>query len=95
MCCVGVGLFSLWAVLEDAHRLRRIPAEAVFAFSPGLGFLLAMHATLSGRVYLLLQMVLYPMALMTSLLIVRSCGYRLVRRTSDEWTGLHCSNPAR
>jgi hypothetical protein len=38
-------------------------------------------------------MVLYPMALMGSLLIVRSCGYRLVRRTSAEWIGLLCSAP--
>ena len=86
MCCVGVGLFSLWAALEDDHRLRRSPAEAVFALLPalGLGFLLAMPHTMAGRVYILLTMMLYLMVLMASLLIVRSCGYRLARRTSSE-----------
>jgi hypothetical protein len=86
MCCVGVGLFSLWAALEDDHRLRRSPAEAVFALLPGLGLglLLAMPSTMAGRVYILLTMMLYLMALMASLFIVRSCGYRLARRTSNE-----------
>jgi hypothetical protein len=43
-----------------------------------------MPSTLAGRVYILLTMMLYLIALMASLFIVRSCGYRLARRTSHE-----------
>ena len=56
---------------------------------------LALPAHMVGRVYILLIMVLFPTALMGSLLIVRSCGYRLVRRASAEWIGLLCSASAR
>ncbi len=90
---MAVGLISLWAALGDARPLRRGPA--VFVSSLVLGAFLAVPATTAGRVYIHLIMVLYPTALMGSLLIVRSCGYRLVRRASAEWIGLLCSIPAR
>jgi hypothetical protein len=95
MCLVVVGLVALWAALgapRDAP-LRRGPA--VFVLSPVLGAYLALPATPAGRVYILLIMVLYPTALLGSLLIVRSCGYRLVRRAFAEWIGLLGSGPAR
>jgi hypothetical protein len=90
---VAVGLVSLWAALGDARPLRRGPA--VFVLSPALGVYLAVPAHTAGRVYILLIMVLYPTALMASLLIVRSCGYRLVRWASTEWIGLLGSARAR
>ncbi len=93
ICFVAVGLVSLWAALWDARPLRR--GTAVFILSAALSAYLAMPAHTSGRVYIHLIMVLYPTALMASLLIVRSCGYRLVRRASTEWIGLLCSAPAR
>ena len=93
ICFVAVGLVSLWAALGDARPLRRGPA--VFVSSLVLGAFLAVPAHTAGRVYIHLIMVLYPTALMGSLLIVRSCGYRLVRRASAEWIGLLCSAPAR
>jgi hypothetical protein len=93
ICFVAVGLVSLWATLGDARPLRRGPA--VFVLSAALGAYLAMPAQTAARVYIHLIMVLYPTALMGPLLIVRSCGYRLVRRASAEWIGLLCSAPAR
>ena len=93
MCFVVVGQVSLWATLGDALPLRRVPA--VFVSSLGLGAYLALPAHTVGRVYVFLIMVMYPTALLGSLLIVRSCGYRLVRKVSAEWIGLLCSTPAR
>ena len=93
ICFVAVGLVSLWAALGNARPLRR--GSAVFVLSLALGAYLALPATAAGRVYILLIMVLYPTALMGSLLIVRSCGYRLVRRASTEWIGLLASARAR
>ena len=79
ICFVAVGLVSLWAAFADAPPLRRSPV--VFVISPLLGvfFAFAANAHSAGWVYVLLTMVLYPMALFGSLLVVRSCGYRLVR----------------
>ena len=79
LCFVGVGLVSLWAVLGDAHPLRRSPV--VFVLSPLLGacFAFAAGAHPAGWIYIVLIMLLYPLALLGSLLVVRSCGYRLVR----------------
>ena len=79
ICFVAVGLISLWAALGNARPARRAPV--VFVLSPLLGvfFAFAAHAHSAGWVYILLIMLLYPMALFGSLLVVRSCGYRLVR----------------
>ena len=93
-CFVAVGLVSLWAALGDARPLQRGPG--VFILSTALGAYLAMPArTAAGQVYIFLIMVLYQTVLMGSLLIVRSCGYRLVPRDSAKWIGLLCSTPAR
>ncbi len=80
ICFVAVGLVSLWAVLGDAHPLRRSPV--VFILSPALGacFAFIVRAHQAGWTYILLIMVLYPASLVGSLLVVRSCGYRLVLR---------------
>jgi hypothetical protein len=79
LCFVAVGLVSLWAALGQAKPLRRTPV--VFILSPVLGafFALAVGADSDGWIYILLIMLLYPTTLLGSLLIVRSCGYRLVR----------------
>jgi hypothetical protein len=87
LCFVAVGLISLWAVLGNAHPLHRGPV--VFVVSPMLGafFAFAAGARQAGWIYILLIMLLYPAALLGSLLVVRSCGYRLVRRTVDSEAG--------
>ena len=81
LCFVAVGLVSLWAVLGHAYPLRRGPV--VFVLSPVLGAFFAFAAGVhqAGWIYILLIMLLYPATLLASLLVVRSCGYRLVRRT--------------
>jgi hypothetical protein len=80
LCFVAVGLVSLWAALGDAHPLGRAPV--VFVLSPVLGafFAFAVGAHPAGWIFSVLIMLLYPAALLGSLLVVRSCGYRLVRR---------------
>jgi hypothetical protein len=79
MCFVAVGLVALWAALGDTRPLRRGPV--VLALSPVLGvlFAFAAGAQRAGWVYIILIMLLYPALLLGSLLVVRSCGYRLVR----------------
>jgi hypothetical protein len=79
LCFVAVGLVSLWAVLGEARPVRRGPV--VFVLSPVLGafFAFALGAHSDGRIYITLIMSLYPVALLGSLVIVRSRGYRLVR----------------
>ncbi len=93
ICFVAAGLVSLWAALGDVRPLRRGPA--VFVLWAALGAFMAVPATTAGRAYIHLIMALYPAALVGSLLIVRSCGYRLVRRASAEWIGMLCSASAR
>lgn len=90
---VTVGLVALWAALGWGHPLWRGPA--VFALSLVLGALFAFTdgATAAGWVQTILIVLLYPTLLFGSLLIVRSCGYRFVRRAvspsklPDEQTG--------
>jgi hypothetical protein len=80
MCFVAVGLVALWAALGLGHPLGR--GAVVFLLSPGLGafFAFAAQAHRAGRVYIVLVMLLYATVLLGSLLVVRSCGYRFVRR---------------
>jgi hypothetical protein len=80
LCFVAVGLAALWAGLGVGHPQRR--GLVVFALSPVLGvsFAFAARAHRAGWVYILLIMLLFPALLLGSLLVVRSCGYRLVRR---------------
>ena len=81
LCFVAVGLSTLWAALGQANPVRR--GWVVFLLSAVLGacFAVAAHAHEAGRVYILLTMLLYSAILMVSLLVIRWCGYRLVRRT--------------
>jgi hypothetical protein len=83
LCFVTVGLVALWAALGDARPLRRCPV--VLALSPVLGALFAYAADAhpAGRVYITLTMLLHPALLLGSLLVVRSCGYRLGRDRED------------
>ena len=80
LCFVAVGLVALWSALGEGRPLRRMPV--VFLLSPVLGAFFAHSADAheAGWLYILLTMLLYPAALLGSLLVVRSCGYRLVGR---------------
>jgi hypothetical protein len=81
VCFVAVSLLSLRAASGHDGPLRRgLPAVAV---SPVLGtfFASAADAHRDGWVYIITIMLLYPAVLLGSLLVVRSCGYHLVRRS--------------
>lgn len=80
LCFVSVGLVSVWAALGRARPAWRSPV--VLILSPVLGafFALAADAQRAEWVYIILTMLLYAAALLGSLLVVRSCGYRLVGR---------------
>ena len=79
ICFVAVGLVSMWAALGDVRPMRRSLSVFVLSLLLGVFFAFAADAHTAGWVYILLIMLLYPMALLWSLLVVRSCGYRLVR----------------
>jgi hypothetical protein len=79
LCFVTTGFAALWAVLGKARPL--VPGAVVFVLSPILGvfFAIFVNAHAAGWVYIILSMLLYSAALLASLLVLRSCGYRLVR----------------
>jgi hypothetical protein len=79
ICFVAVGLVSMWAAFGDARLKGRVPVVFVLSFLLAVFFAFAAVAHKAGWVYILLIMVLYPAALLGSLLVVRSCGYRLER----------------
>jgi hypothetical protein len=80
MCFVAVGLASLWATLGNVHPHGRV--LAVLLLSPLLGafFAFAADAQRAGWAYIILTMLLYAALLLGSLLVVWSCGCRLVGR---------------
>ena len=79
ICCVAVGLVALWTTLGDGSPTRR--AVPLFALSATLGafFAAAAQAHQAGWFYIILIMLLDSAALLGSLLVVRSAGYRLSR----------------
>ena len=82
LCFVTIGFVALWAVLGKAKPLVR--GAVVFVVSPILGvfFAISVNAHQAGWVYIILSMLLYSAALLASLLVLRSCGYRFVRRVT-------------
>jgi hypothetical protein len=83
LCIASVGLLAVWAVLGTAQPLWR--GSIVFILSPILGVLFAVAATANhgGWVLIILTMILYSASMLASLFVVRSCGYRWVRRDSQ------------
>jgi hypothetical protein len=83
---VVVGLVALWAVLRYPSPQRRVPI--VLTASVTLGFLFAWFADAhpSGRVYIMLTMLLYPAFLSGSLMVVRSYDDRLLKGASGHPT---------
>jgi hypothetical protein len=80
LCFVTVGLAALWAALGSARPLRREPVVIGLSLVLGTFFAFAARAHQAGWVYIALTMLLYPSLLLGTLLVVRSRGYRLVRR---------------
>jgi hypothetical protein len=78
LSCVTLGLAAVWAVLRPPNPLAR--AMIVSIASPFLGVLLAIAAGDIGPdwVLIIVTITVYSLSMLTSLLLVRSCGYRLV-----------------
>jgi hypothetical protein len=93
MCSVGVGLVALWAALGSGRPLWRAPIVFVLSLVLGALFTFASHFVRAAQVCILLIMLLSSTLLVSSLLVVRSCGYRFVRwgatssKPPDERTG--------
>jgi hypothetical protein len=83
LCFVAVGLAAFWATLGNGRPLGR--GTVVLVLSPLLGafFAFAANAQPHGWAYIILTMLLYAALLLGSLLAVRSCGYRLLRRAAS------------
>ena len=79
MCFVAVGLAALWAALGKLRPLGR--GTVVLVLSPLLGafFAFGAGAAPQGWAYIILTILLYAALLLGSLLVVRSCGCRLLR----------------
>lgn len=79
---VAVGLVCFWAGLGSGRPIFRVAGPIVLSPVLGASFANAVEAHTAGWVYLMLVMMLYPMALLASLAVVRSCGYRLIVRAA-------------
>ena len=77
LCFAAAGLVALWAALGNARPLWRCPTVFVFAALLGACFAIAAGAHTAGWVYIMLIMLFYSAALLGSLLVIRSCGFRL------------------
>ena len=80
LCFVTIGFVGLWAVLGKARPLERVTVVLVISPNLGVFFALAANAHEAGWAYVILSMLLNSVALLVSLFVVRSCGYRFVRR---------------
>jgi hypothetical protein len=84
LCSVIVGLVALWGILDERRPLGRgstvLVLSSMFAFLIGIAFNVDIYHL--GRV--LLVMLVYSAELLASLHLVRSSGYRFVRRTSQQ-----------
>jgi hypothetical protein len=83
MCFIALGLAALWAALGSARPRPRGMAVLLLSLVLGAPFALAAHAHQAGRFYIESTMLLYSALLLGSLRVVRSCGYRFVRRAAS------------
>lgn len=93
-CFVAVGLLALRVLTTPDGALRR--GLSALAVSPVLGMFVAFaaEARRDGWVYIIATMLLYPAILLGSLLVVRACGFRLVRRPTPSTEDLPTVEPA-
>ena len=82
--CVTLALAAVWAVLRPAKPFGR--AMIVWIAAPFLGVPLAIAAGdfRPDWVLIILTITGYPVSMLASLLVVRTCGYRLVKHTEAE-----------
>lgn len=76
---VTVALGALWSALGNAETLARGIAVVILSTVIGFCFGIAANAHQNGWVNIIATMLLYSGALLASLHVVRTCGYRLER----------------
>jgi hypothetical protein len=83
LCFMVVGLAAVWASLGRARSLRR--SLVVLAFSVSLGAVFSYRVCHGWESYFYVNSiaVLQAAIVLGSLLVVRTCGYRLARRTAS------------
>jgi hypothetical protein len=95
ICFLAVSLLVMWGALGPGGSLRR--CLPVLAIAPALGafFAYAVAAHHEGWFYIITIMLLHSIVLLGSLLIVRSWGYHLVRRSvsSTRLSGVTSGQP--
>jgi hypothetical protein len=76
----AVGLISVWPVLGTRHPV--LPSLIVVVFAAGIGFIVGtLFVPIAGwRLFWTTITSVEALLLVASLLVVRSCGYRLVKR---------------
>jgi hypothetical protein len=85
LCFAIVGMASVWGGLGLAHPMPRNAVLLVMSAVLGLLFMYAVNSDEpQAYFYSVSVMMLQAVVLIASLLIVRSCGYRLVRRPVAE-----------
>jgi ABC-type multidrug transport system fused ATPase/permease subunit len=82
-----VGLLSVWPALGARHPV--LPSLIVIVVAAGVGFCFAQLTPMSGMASLWMTVTsIEALVLVPSLLVVRSCGYRLMRLPSRR-VGVH------
>ena len=80
LCFVAVGLAAVWAALGLTRPLWRSLAVLALASSLGVLFAYGINEGWESYVYVISIMALQAAVVLGTLLVVRSCGYRLVRQ---------------
>jgi hypothetical protein len=80
LCSVAVGLAAVWAALGQDRPLQRSLIVLALALSLGVLFSFGINEGWDGYFYITSITVLQAVIVLGSLLVVRSCGYRLVRQ---------------
>jgi hypothetical protein len=80
LCLVIVGLTAIWAALGLTRPLQRSLVVLALALSLGVLFSFGVNENWKTYVFIATITVLQAVIVLGSLLVVRSCGYRLVRR---------------
>ena len=77
LCCVSIAVIAAWAMLGQAHLIRRVCAVSLFALLLGC---VSYRTIRDGELWAwIATMMVEATVLQASLLVVRQCGFRLVR----------------
>jgi hypothetical protein len=83
LCFVAVGLAAVWTALGRSRTLQRSLVVLALASALGVFFSFGINEGWDSYVFVIMVMVLQAAIVLGSLLVVRSCGYRLVRQAKS------------